>query len=87
MTLSFFSAVRLSAGKSSMKGKLSAAFPGGKIVFGFYGVSDDPEHKIEVTPQKIIGVKNQVHLRTKAQNASAQVRSRTDAADWELFAK
>jgi len=67
MTLSFYSAASLSAGNSFMREKLSVAFPGRKVFFAFYEVSDHLKHKIEVTPQKIAGVKksNQASLQDK----------------------
>ncbi|GEM_PF-2958780 len=81
MKLSLSLAARLSAGNSSMRGKLSAAFPGRKVLFAFFEVSDHSEDKIEVTPQKITEVKNRIKplFRTKARDASTKKFSKADA--------
>lgn len=81
MKLSLSLAARLSAGNFSMRGKLSEAFPGRKVFFAFYEVSDHPEHKIEVTPQKRTRVKNRIKplFRAKASDASAEIFNKDDA--------
>ena len=80
MKLSFSSAVRLSAGNSSIGKKSPVVFPGVKVFFAFYEASDRPEQKVEVTPQNINKVKNQIKalFRTKGRDVSAEIFSRID---------